>query len=249
MDTIYRALCSGFFINQKLTTKMDLPLKRETVLDLFERVRKDRPRLERFKRYQGELALESPIRAGEQEWVALRRNSVRSGVVDPPSVADGLRLHRLALELAPFYLSINPLDIAGLELTYGFDLDASGNHNAIVRDALLRDTPLAKSIDSDAWAPLDIQPYIGIALNERCDLQAWIEVKTKTSVREVRQDRYRDEPISVCLTVRKVGSLKEIKELPLVFDTLTANAERLVNDRVVPHLIQPLRQAIASANR
>jgi len=249
MDTIYRALCSGFYINQKLTTKMNLPLKRETVLDLFERVRKERPRLERFRRYQGELALESPMRGGEQEWVALRRTSVRSGVADPASVADGLRLHRLMLELAPFYLSISPLDVAGLELTYGFDLDASGNHNAIVRDALMRNTPLATAIDSDAWAPLDIQPYIGIALNERCDLQAFIEVKTKTSVREVRTDRFREEPISVCLTVRKVGSLTDMKELPVVFDTLTANAERLVNDRLVPHLIQPLRQAIASANR
>ncbi len=249
MDTIYRALCSGFFINQKLSTKMDLPLKRETVLDLFERVRKERPRLERLKRYQGELALESALRAGEQEWVALRRNSVRSGAADPPAVSDALKLHRLALELAPFYLSINPLDVDGLELTYGFELDAAGNHHAIVRDALLKNTPLAAATESDAWAPMDIQPCIGIALNERCDLQAWIEVKTKTSVREIRRDRYNEEPISVCLTVRKAGSVKEIRELGVVFDMLTANAERLVNDRLVPHIIQPLRQAIASANR
>ena len=39
MTTSYGALCSDFYINQKFALKMDLPTARETVLDLFDRIR------------------------------------------------------------------------------------------------------------------------------------------------------------------------------------------------------------------
>ena len=39
MASSYRALCSDFYINQKISVKLDLPRGRETILDLFERIR------------------------------------------------------------------------------------------------------------------------------------------------------------------------------------------------------------------
>ena len=36
MATSYGALCDDFYVNQKLTLRMDMPSDRETVLHLFE---------------------------------------------------------------------------------------------------------------------------------------------------------------------------------------------------------------------
>ena len=60
MASSYRALCSDFYINQKMSVKLDLPRGRETILDLFERIRHTFPTMASFKRYKDELALESP---------------------------------------------------------------------------------------------------------------------------------------------------------------------------------------------
>jgi len=158
MTTSYSALCNDFYVNAKLALKMDLPTGRETVLDLFDRVRRQRPSMNKLKRFRGELALESGEREGAYEWLALRRTSVRTGSVNPASMEDAASLHRLALETSPFYLSINPLDVEYLELLLGFDLEAPGNHSAIVYDALYADTPAAKLVSAQETPPVDIQP-------------------------------------------------------------------------------------------
>ena len=118
------ALCTDFYINQKMSLKLDLPTARETVLDMFDRVRRDQPRMERFRRYDDELALESPEEAGRYAWLALGRTAIRSGSVNPEVMEDAYGLHRLILELAPYFLSISPLDMDCLELMYGIDLEA-----------------------------------------------------------------------------------------------------------------------------
>ena len=56
--------------------------------------------MERFRRYQNELALESNSAGAQQQWVALRKASVRSGSVNAESVEDAFRLHKLVLEIA-----------------------------------------------------------------------------------------------------------------------------------------------------
>ncbi len=244
----FGALCDGFYVNQKLTTKMDLPLRRDGVLELFERLRKEFPALERFRRYEGELALETAVRAGSHQWVALRKTSVRSGVVRPSEGEEASRLHRAVLELAPMYLSISPLDVESVEALYGFDLDAVGNHNEIVYDALFSKTPLARLMEGTDWSLVDFQPYWSMGLTKRCDVQASVEIKTRTGPREVRTSRYREEPISVFVTMRRVGGVSDVRELPGVFSQIGEEAERIVSERVAPLVLAPLREAIASSN-
>ncbi len=190
MTPSFAALCSDFYVNSKLSVKMDLPSERETILQFFERVRKEAPLMRRFRRFRGELALESPEQEGRNQWVALRRTSVRAGSVNPESLEEAHRLHRMVTRIAPFYLSINPLDIDSLEVLYGFDLEAQGNHNAIVYETLFADSPLARILDPDAAypgaQPIDLQPFLGVALSDRCDIQAFFEIKTRTTPRQVR---------------------------------------------------------------
>ena len=59
MDATFAGICSDFYVNQKIALTMDVPDGREAVLDLFGRVQKEFPRLERLRRYEGEYALES----------------------------------------------------------------------------------------------------------------------------------------------------------------------------------------------
>jgi hypothetical protein len=248
MPTSYRALCDDFYINQRVNLKMDLPMRRDTVLAMFDRVRREHPWMDRFRRYQNELALECSTHQPSQQWLALRKSSVRSGSVNPETPADAYRLHRLVLELAPYFLDIPPLDIDHLELLYGFDLLASGNHDAIVFAALMGNTPLAALADLRGGVPIDCQPLIGVGLDDSCDLQAHFEVKTRTSARQVSTGEFREEPLSVYLTIRKYGPVTEIKDLPGVMSMLMEQGEELLASRVVPNLLVPIREAIASGN-
>ena len=46
MPSSINAICSDFYVNQKLALKMDLPTRRETVLDMFDRIRREMPVME-----------------------------------------------------------------------------------------------------------------------------------------------------------------------------------------------------------
>jgi hypothetical protein len=245
MSTSYAVLCSDFYVNQRLTLKMDVPTDRETVLDMFNRVRKDLPQMDRFRRYEDELALESPEVDREYIWMALKQTSIRSGWVNPENLEAAYRLHRTILDLAPYYLSISPIDVEHLELVFGFDLDAATNRDEAVFAALLADSPLASLVSPDQETLLDAQPFVGFSLNASCDLQAFVEVKTRGKTWEVASGRFSEEPISVYLTVRRHGPFRTMDEFASVFGALAGYGERLAEERVIPHVVMPIREALA----
>lgn len=247
MSDSYRALATDFFVNQKLSLKLDLPRERQTVLDMFDRVRRQFPSMNQFKRYRDELALESETAAHEHRWVAIRNNNIRSGSVNPESLDEAYALHRHILEVAPFFMSISPLDVDSLELLYGFDLAAGGNHDEIVFDALIANTPLARMFDIPGASPIDCQPIFGVVLHEANDIEAICEIKTRSGGRHGRAEGSH-EPISVYLTLRKYGPVNDIKQLPDILRMLIAQGEQLVDTRLVPSIVVPLRDVIASGN-
>lgn len=241
MTESFGALCSAWYVNLKLALKLDLPRKREEVLDLFERIRRQFPAMSQFRRYREELALESEPEAEPQRWVALRGHTIRAGVVDPDRFEDAYALHRCVLEVAPYYLSISPLDVDYVELLYGFDLNAGGNHDEIVFEALVAGSPLAAALDIPGSHVVDCQPMFGVALNDVGSAEAFVEVTTRPPERgEYGTDRP-PEPISVLLTLRRYGPVGEIAELPSVLDELSRRGEQLVHSRVVPNLVVPIR--------
>jgi hypothetical protein len=238
------ALCTDFYVNQKVVLKMDLPSRRETVLDMFDRVRRELPAMDQFRRYGDELALEAPVVGAQYSWFALRRTSLRSGWVNPESLERAYKLHRLILEVAPYFLSISPIDVNYVELVFGFDLEAVTNQNQIVHQALLANSPLAGLVDGEHEAVLDAQPFFGFSLNHDCDLQAFVEVKTRTRPNEVALHRFEDHPISVYLTARRYGPLRSIEDFTSTFGTLAGHVERLAEQRVIPHVVIPIHDAI-----
>jgi hypothetical protein len=88
------------------------------------------------------------------------------------------------LQTSPFYLGINPLEVEYLEVSFAFDMDAAGNHNRIVAEALLGNGPLAKFIEKEmeerGAQPIDVQPFLGLAFGKAQDIEAYLELKTKT---------------------------------------------------------------------
>lgn len=247
MSTSFGALCTDFYVNQKIAVKMDLPGDRETILHLFDRVRVDQPSMKKFRRFTDELSLESARRNGAYRWLAMRRNTIRSGQVNPDSMEEAYDLHRMILKVVPYHMSISPLDLDYQELMFGFDLECRGNQNEIVFDALFADSPLSKLLNYGAAKALDVQPVFGMALNDRCDLQAFFEVKTLTSQGQVRTGRYRPEPISIFLTLRKSGPIDKVEDLVENFELMRGHGEKLAQTRLVPDLLTPISRAITSS--
>ncbi|MAY75718.1 MAG: hypothetical protein CMJ31_13570 [Phycisphaerae bacterium] len=251
----YRALCSDFYINQKLSVKLDLPRSRETMLDLFERVRRQFPTMSSFRRYKDELALESPLDEPPHRWLAVRSSNIRSGVVNPERTADGYGLHKAVLEVAPFFLSISPLDLEYIELLYGFDLACSTNHDALVARALLEGSPLASLFDVENAIPIDFQPLIGLLAlqpgsgqfgDAGTHTEVHYEVKTRSTLASSLDPDRGSEPISVYLTLRRYEPVTDLKRLPEMFGELAEIGEELASSRVLPNLVAPIREAIAS---
>jgi len=247
MSESFRAICNDFYINQKLSVKMDLPKSRDTVLDLFERVRKQFPPMNLFRRYKDELALESPQQSEQaHRWLAVRSNNIRSGTVNPQDLAEGYALHRHVLDAAPFFLNISPLDVDYLELLFGFDLMASGNHDGIVFDALLSGSPLSELAGISGARTADCQPLVGIRLSREDDVEVHFEVKTRAQAQGQPREEGAQDPISVYLTLRRFGAVADIKEMATIFDRISRLGEDLVESKLIPKILTPLREAIAS---
>lgn len=248
MGTSFGALCTDFYVNQKLALKMDLPSDRETILHMFDQVRKAMPAMDRFRRYEHELALESSRRDAEYRWLALRRTSIRTGHVNPSSMAEAYQLHRLVLEVVPYHLTVSPLDVDFVELLFGFDLECKGNHDAIVYDALYSQSPMGGMLDVNGSRVLDVQPTFGLALTERGETQAYFEVKTRAKNRRGTAPARRNEPISIFLTVRRYGPIHKVEELQTIFEALAQHAETLTAERLVPCLLTPISRHITSSS-
>lgn len=247
MTTSFGALSTDFHITQKLALKMDLPDDRETLLHLFDQVRKTDPAMRRFRRFDGELLLESSRREPHYRWLTLRRTSVRSGQSNPDQMADAYRFHQNVLRLIPYQLSISPIDVGYQELWFSFDLECKSNQDEVVYDALIADTPLANLMQWPDAKITDVQPVLGMRLEGRRGLEAYFEVKTRRRGRR-GGSRYRQEPIGVVVSVRKYGPINEVEDLVTNFKKMAQYAEQLATERLVPHLLMPIARQITSSS-
>jgi hypothetical protein len=248
MATSFGALCTDFSVTHKLSLKMDLPGDRETILHLMDRVRKSLPAMEQFRPYENELVLESSRRDDEYRCLALQRRSIRTSFYNPPTMKKAYDFHRLLMELAPFHLTISPLDVDCVDLTFSFDLECKGNHDEVVYDALYADSPLRDLLRIEGVKVLDVQPYFSFALGKDGQVQAFFEVKTRNRTRRGNSSRYRHEPIGLFLTVRRFGPMKSVEELQTNIGELAHVAEALAAEKFVPMLLTPIARQITSSS-
>ncbi|HEX2972271.1 MAG TPA: hypothetical protein VHP11_08050 [Tepidisphaeraceae bacterium] len=247
MSNPYASFCQDFYINMRLNTQLNLPHNRETVLHFFERIQKEFPGMTQFRKYDnGDFNLEEDRSSGSYRWARLESRRLVSGFVNPPTLDDALKLHQFLLELAPYHLGISPLELEHLEVLYGFDLNYRGNHDDVVIESLMSDSPLVCLAEEPDARPIDVQPTIAVSLSEDCRLQARVEILTRTDNYQVRTGDYSDEEISVYLTVRRYWSDRPKEPMEKIFADLFERADSLSASRVVPRILRPLSSAIAS---
>ena len=243
------AVCDAFYVSCRLFLKLDLAPERETVLHFFDRIRKEYPGLQKLRRRDvHSLVLEEEgDDHGSRRWVRLDTNSLRFGQYGPTDMDDFRRYAELIVTQAPFHLTFSDLDYDYLEVVYGFDLEYRGNHDQLVAETLYGDQAATGFLFGDlAKHIVDAQPYFGIALSPNCDLQAYVEVKSRTTTYEVRSGTYEPTPISVFLTARKYWSVDQPATLEEGLRGLMDTADELAAEKIVPNFVNPLAAAIAS---
>jgi hypothetical protein len=247
MSNPYSSFCEDFYVNMRLGSQLTLPHQRETVLHFFERIQKEFPSMTRFRKSDGgEFNLEEDRSSQDYRWVSLEARRLTAGHVNAASVEEALRLHRLLLQLAPFHLGISPVEIDYLDVLFGFDLSFSGNHDEIIAESLLTDSPLNCLTEETGAKAVDVQPSVTVALSDDCRLQARIDIVTRTNSYQVRTGDYSDDVISVYLILRRYWGDRPRTAMEDLLQSMTDRAIQLCDRHILPRVVRPISSAIAS---
>ncbi len=243
----YSADADDFYVNVNLNTEMELPSSRDTVLHYFEQMRKAFPELRNFfTRESGDLVLEGDKEQESYRWLALEPRRLCSGHVNPDTLDDAYRQHEMVLDLAPHLLTISLLDCEALDVMFGFDFTFEGNHDEVVAEALGVGQAFEGLADLGGARVINFEPSMTLALDDTCRLQARLSVETRTNAFQVRTNEFPDDQISVYFTVRQYwGGGPEISFLDS-FRRQREIGEDAIQRIVLPRVVRPLAQAIAS---
>jgi hypothetical protein len=249
MSLAFGAHCDDFQIATRLFLKLDLALERETVLHFFDSVRREFPNMKKLRRREDSSILleEDEDAQGQRRWLRLDPSTVRLGHHNPPELDDAQRYAATVLKMAPYHLTLGELDYDHVEVVFGFDLEYRGNHDQLIAETFFSHGPLAGLMNHASIAhTIDTQPFLGVSLSDACDTQVYVEIKSRTSTFEVRTGQFETQPLSVFLTIRRFFGFSEGESLISIHRDLTEIGMDWAGERVVPMVIQPLAQAIAS---
>ncbi|MGD8787684.1 MAG: hypothetical protein PVJ60_09690 [Phycisphaerales bacterium] len=243
----YSSLCDDFYIDMYINTELDLPTGRDTILSFFERIQKQFPSMGRFyRRESNEYYLEEDRNSGQYRWVSLEVDRIGSGAANPPDFEMAYGKDRLILELIPYMLGVNHLDIDSLDVAFTMDFDCAGSHDEVIAEALLTRSAFDCLLDSNDARCISFSPALVIALSDDDYTQGRISIESKTSVYEPKKKRrVTDEAISLSFTVRQYPPIN-MKFDPLEsFERQCQLAEELMTEKIVPNFVQPLTEVIA----
>jgi len=243
----YNALADDFGIYVYVNTKMELPNKRETVLHFFDSLQKTFPQMTEFDcRESGEFVLEEDRESGSYRWVGLEARRFCSGYVAPPTVEAADAHHLRVLEVAPFHLDFSPLDCEALDVLFAFDFIYNGNHDEVVAEALGLNTSLESLMQIPGSKVLNYEPSVMLSLDDGCRLQCRLNIETRTNAFQIRTGQFPDTPISVYFTVRQYWNKIGQKTFGESYRNQRKICQDLVDNHIVPAVVQPLSQAIGS---
>ena len=245
--SFYGSLADDFFVNLNLNTEMPLPTGRETVLDFFGRIQKGFPEMRNFyQRENGDFVLEEDKDRPAYRWMSLEPRCVRSGAFNPESIEAAMAQHDLVLEMAPYMLSVQPLDCEALDFMLGFDFNYRGNHDELVAETFGLGPAFEGLLEESEGKVLNFEPSLQMALDEDCRRQARLLIETRTNAYQVRRNDFPEDSISVYFTVRQYGSLPHDGSFRDTFRELRDVAETLLQRHVIDNVLNPLSQAISA---
>lgn len=242
----YCSFSDDFYVNMNLSTEMELPSNRETILHYFERVQKKYPTMRKFYcRDKRDFVLEEEKDRGQYRWCSVENRRVCSGQVNPETLEETLDQHRLVLELAPFMLSVSPLDCEALDLLFGFDFTYRGNHNQLVAEALGLSPAFEKLGEATGATVINHEPSITLALDEDCRTQCRLSIETRTNAFQIRTGEFPEEQLSVYVTARQYGSLPPDMTYVSTLEKLSKVCQEMVDNYLIDNVLQPLARTIA----
>ena len=77
-----------------------------------------------------------------QRFLRVEPNALKFGQMDPKSAEDVHGFADVILRQAPAHLSLSNLDNDYLEVSFGFDFEYCGNHDELVSETLIGESPL-----------------------------------------------------------------------------------------------------------
>jgi hypothetical protein len=243
----YSSLSDDFYVNMNLSTEMELPTGRESVLHFFERLQKQYPTMRHFYcREKGDFILEEDKDQGHYRWSTIEARRLCSGYVNPPSVEEAIRQHRLVLELAPYMLSVSPIDCEAFDLLFGFDFTYRGNHNELVAETLGVSPALERLLEVPNTTIVSCEPTITLAMDEDCRMQCRLSIENRTNAYQIRTGEFPEEQLSVYVTARRYGGMPPDANFAQVLDSLKTICCEMVDGYVAENILQPLARAIAA---
>jgi len=242
----YNSLSDDFYITMNLGTEMELPSSRETVLHFFEQMQKQYPQMRNFyARDKGDFVLEEDKDRGDYRWCTVEPRRVCSGQVNPESLEGAVEQHRLALEIAPYALTISPMDCEALDLLMGFDFTYRGNHNQLIAEALGACPAMEQFASISGATMISNEPNMTIALDEECRLQCRLSVESRTNAYQIRTGEYQEEQISVYVIARQYGSLAADQTFVDMLAQLQEICCDMVDNYLIDAILQPLARTIS----
>lgn len=243
----YTSDADDFYVNVNLNTEMELPTGRDTVLHYFEQMRKAFPELRNFfTRESGDLVLEGDKEEESYRWLAIEPRRLCSGHVNPDTLEDAYKQHEMVLDLAPHLLTISLLDCEALDVMFGFDFTFEGNHDEVVAEALGVGHGLEGLFDIAGARVINYEPSLTLALDETCRLQSRLSIETRTNAYQIRTGEFPDDQISVYFTVRQYWGTGPESTFLESFRRQREIGEEAIQRIVLPRVVRPLAQAIAS---
>jgi hypothetical protein len=244
----YSSPCDDFGVYAYVNTKLERSANRESILHLFESLRKKYPQMTDFDcREGGDYVLEEDREQGTYRWAVIEPRRVGSGYVNPPELEDADELHEHVLELMPFYLSdFSHLDCEALDVLFSFDFLFSGNHDEVVAEALGLNTTLENLMNIPGSRVMNYEPSLMLSLDENCRMQCRLSIETRTNAYQIRTGQFPEAPISVYFTVRQYWGRQSINSYVEAYRNQRRVCQELIDNHIVPSIIRPLAQTIDS---
>jgi hypothetical protein len=93
---------------------------------------------------------------------------------------------------------------------------------------------------------VNYQPALTLALDESCRLQSRLAVETRTNAYQIRTGEFPEEQISVYYTIRQYWGSSGDRSFLDSFRRQREIAQENLVERVIPRILRPLAQVIAS---
>lgn len=236
-----------FHINLNLSTELEMGCSNEAVFHYLEIFQRAYPLMHKFEAHDSPewvRLLEEDREGSRYRWLSVEKTRTGAGYSNPESLEDAYELHHKVLQLAPTALGISTLNLRTIDLMYAFDLTYEGNHDEIVVRALAPPS-FERLLENNVGSIVNFEPNITFAVDESNDVQCRLSIETRGSGTSRQAQPMDENQITVLFTVRRYWNGQHRDLIPM-YDELAAIGEKIVENQVIPHIVKPLAEVIAS---